>query len=88
MNWNKVADEMPPDNTNVLIYLADQDVYGIGCINHEDEGVWYLKDEETGWYTSIADWELVDPNTEVVTHWMPLPPLPGDVVELRNKERG
>ena len=59
------AHEAPPEDEDVLIYAYS---------NRRDTGI-----VSTGWWTSYAGWQLTgkrDPSEWIVTHWMPMPPVP------------
>jgi hypothetical protein len=70
--WINVDDFLPPFHKRVLLYMPDvENTYPIN--------VGYLETDGNFYYNEIP--ENIDAlEIELVTHWMPLPPTPKDVL--------
>lgn len=70
MNWISVKDQLPPINTNVILYDGSEVFSGDMNINFEGKQYWGNQPCDGmcyGWYKKNP-----------ITHWMPLPEPPKD----------
>ncbi len=71
MKWINIHDELPVPYQCVLVIDSDQNYFDAEFIKNEETGNYWLDKN----YNSI-------PN---VTHWMELPPIPGEDFEIIKK---
>lgn len=72
--WISVKDELPPDDEYVLVYVYGQiKVYFYAVSDDGQERCHWWEDEGGSFHSDITDGD--------VTHWMPLPSPPKEMID-------
>lgn len=73
MEWIKVTDRLPDENTFKVLVAFDEPFFGSTT---KEAGVGYYSAENDKWYSDLTGGRLGEIEILRVTHWQPLPKLP------------